>query len=146
MKPPADDIEARAPVWEAMSGLYLDTDTTLWHPAAAQAFAASPYSVAELRDILVYEVNPVLWSNLFCVAGICKASTRTSCAMKSCAGRRIHAGAAVCCHSRCCATTGARSCRWSTRCAQHNPPSSHHRTNPLSTCTSKPRATGPISS
>lgn len=70
MKPPADDLDARAPVWEAMSQLYLDTETTLLHATAAQVFAASPYSVAELRDILVYEVNPVLWSNLFSVAGI----------------------------------------------------------------------------
>lgn len=70
MKPPAEDLHARAPVWEAMSELYLDTDTTLLHAAAAQAFAASPYSLAELRDILVYEVNPVLWSNLFSVAGV----------------------------------------------------------------------------
>lgn len=70
MKLPATDLEARTPVWEAMSGLYLDTDTTLLHPAAAQVFVASPYSLAELRDILVYEVNPVLWSNQCCVAGI----------------------------------------------------------------------------
>lgn len=70
MKPPSEDLQARTPVWEAMSELYLDTDTTLLHAAAAQAFAASPYSLAELRDILVYEVNPVLWSNLFSVAGV----------------------------------------------------------------------------
>jgi hypothetical protein len=70
MKPPADDLQARTPVWEAMSELYLDTDTTLLHASAAQAFAASPYHLAELRDILVYEVNPVLWRNAFSVAGI----------------------------------------------------------------------------
>lgn len=70
MKPPAADLQARAPVWEAMSELYLDTDTTRLHTAAAQVFAASPYSLAELRDVLVYEVNPVLWANLYCVAGV----------------------------------------------------------------------------
>jgi hypothetical protein len=70
MKSPADDLAARAPVWEAMSELYLDTDTALSLDATAQTFAASPYRIAELRDILVYEVNPVLWRNVYSVAGI----------------------------------------------------------------------------
>lgn len=70
MKPPADDLDARAPVWQAMSTLYLDTDTTLLHVTVAQVLADSPYSVERLRDILVDEVNPVLWSNRYCVAGI----------------------------------------------------------------------------
>ncbi|WP_313916236.1 hypothetical protein [Tahibacter sp.] len=70
MKPPADDLDARAPVWEAMSELFLDTDTTRLHATVAQVLADSPYSVEELRDILVEEINPVLWSNLYCVAGI----------------------------------------------------------------------------
>jgi hypothetical protein len=70
MKPPANDLTARAPVWEAMSELYLDTDITLLHAATAQVCANSPYSLAELREILVYEVNPVLWSNAYSVAGV----------------------------------------------------------------------------
>lgn len=69
MKAAADDLAARAPVWQALSLLYLDSETTGVYDEAASVLAASPYSLAELREILVYEVNPVLHWNLLSAAG-----------------------------------------------------------------------------
>lgn len=69
MKAAADDLAARAPVWAALSQLYLDTESTDAYAETASALAASPYSLAELREILLYEVNPVLHWNLLSAAG-----------------------------------------------------------------------------
>jgi hypothetical protein len=58
-------IEERAPVWSALSELFLDTeleDADLDRIAAV--LAASPYSEDKLEEILRYEVTPVLKSNL----------------------------------------------------------------------------------
>jgi hypothetical protein len=65
--PPADE---RLPVWRELAALYLDTE----HDDAglryiAGVLAASPYSVAELREIELWEVAPVVWSNLIVPAG-----------------------------------------------------------------------------
>ncbi|KAB2897329.1 MAG: hypothetical protein F9K31_12000 [Dokdonella sp.] len=64
------DPEARRPVWEALSELYLDVP---WRPfvrGAARTLAGSPYSLGELRAILFDEVHPVLVLNLCATAGV----------------------------------------------------------------------------
>jgi len=62
-------MEHRRPVWEALSDLFLDTDTSLARSWRVGILAASPYSIDELQGILVDEVYPVCRSNLFGVAG-----------------------------------------------------------------------------
>lgn len=69
MKPAIEDLEHRRPVWEALSDLFLDTDTSLARSWRVGILAASPYSLDELEQILIEEVYPVCHSNLFSVAG-----------------------------------------------------------------------------
>jgi hypothetical protein len=69
MKPAAEDLEHRRPAWEALSDLFLDTDTSIWRSRRVSILAASPYSVDELQQILVDEVYPVCRSNFFSIAG-----------------------------------------------------------------------------
>lgn len=69
MKPAHEDLQNRKPVWEALSDLFLDTDTSLARSWRVGILAASPYSIEELQAILVDEVYPVCRSNLFSVAG-----------------------------------------------------------------------------
>ncbi len=59
------ELKNRRPVWEALSELYLDTDTTLLEEAVVSKLAESPYSIAELEDILIREVHPVCVWNAF---------------------------------------------------------------------------------
>ncbi|WP_345302618.1 DUF7079 family protein [Lysobacter hankyongensis] len=63
------DRDARIPVWIALSELYLDTDVSVFRDAIAETLAASPYSVDDLRDILMDDVHPALHANLMSVAG-----------------------------------------------------------------------------
>lgn len=60
----------RRAVWLALSELYLDTDVSLLYPSIAAALARSPYSDAELWNILRHEVHPVVGPNLRSVAGV----------------------------------------------------------------------------
>ncbi len=69
MKPPADDVDARRPVWSAFADFYLDTDTTGFEPSAAAVLASSAYTLDELRAILLDEVHAALYPNLVSVAG-----------------------------------------------------------------------------
>jgi hypothetical protein len=69
MKPAAEDLDNRRRVWEALSDLYLDTDTSLSRQWRANILAACPYSLQELERILIEEVHPVCRSNLLCLAG-----------------------------------------------------------------------------
>jgi hypothetical protein len=55
----------RRPVWEALSELYLDTDTTPFEHRIASLLAESPYTLEEIEDILIYEVRPVCVWNAF---------------------------------------------------------------------------------
>ncbi len=64
-----DEPDARIPVWNALSELYLDTDTTLWYDAIVRTLAASPYSLDDMHDMLMYDVHPALYQNLMSVAG-----------------------------------------------------------------------------
>ena len=70
MKPEDIDIEARRPVWEALSTLFLDTDVTLLRDYRVGKLAESPYTLDELEEILREEVFPVCSWNLFSVAGV----------------------------------------------------------------------------
>ncbi|PZQ17427.1 MAG: hypothetical protein DI564_06385 [Rhodanobacter denitrificans] len=70
MKPAADDVALREPVWQAYARLYLDADYRRELRAAAREAAASGYTEAELRAILLHEVHPVLRSNLVATAGV----------------------------------------------------------------------------
>jgi hypothetical protein len=65
-----DDLAARAPVWSALSDLYLDNEYRSFVRAAARELAASPYTLDELRDILMREVHPVLARNLCASVGV----------------------------------------------------------------------------
>jgi hypothetical protein len=64
------EVSGRRPVWYALSELYLDTelgDRDLRTKAAM--LARSPYSVAELRDIELWDVAPVVLRNMMSIAG-----------------------------------------------------------------------------
>ena len=70
MRPADQDIEARRPVWSALSDLYLDTDYRTFVRSAARELAATPYSLDDLHAILLREVHPVLARNLCATAGV----------------------------------------------------------------------------
>lgn len=63
------DLDARIPVWTALSDLYLDTDVALSYDHIVRTLAASPYPLDALRNILIDEVHPALCANLLQVAG-----------------------------------------------------------------------------
>jgi hypothetical protein len=62
-------IEERRPVWQALSCLFIDTDTSLLIEHIAATLCASPYSLPELEEILFHEVYPVCQVNLLSAAG-----------------------------------------------------------------------------
>lgn len=65
------ELERRKPVWTAFSQLWLDTELDERDLSRiAEAAAASRYAVAELRDIYLYEVAPVVCLNAWSVAGV----------------------------------------------------------------------------
>lgn len=70
MKAASDDRAARAPVWLALSDLYLDRPYRSFVRAAVEALAQSPYTAGELRAILFDEVHPVVCANLCAPAGV----------------------------------------------------------------------------
>jgi hypothetical protein len=64
------ELSARRPVWETLASFYLDTEHDDRDLAAmADVLARSPYSVAELHEIELWEVAPVVGANLLSVAG-----------------------------------------------------------------------------
>ncbi len=68
--PTTHGLEDRLPVWKAFSELFLDSDLQGEdYDRIARVVARSPYSEAELWDILRYEVYPVCRRNLRSVAG-----------------------------------------------------------------------------
>jgi hypothetical protein len=67
--PAAEDLDNRRPVWDALSSLFLDTDTSLSREWRVQLLSASPYSLEQLHHILVDEVYPICRWNLLSVAG-----------------------------------------------------------------------------
>jgi hypothetical protein len=69
MKKAADDLDSRRPVWEALSTLFLDTDTSLLRQYRAKRLAESPYSITEIETILRGEVFPICSRNVMSIAG-----------------------------------------------------------------------------
>ena len=69
LKSISEDIQARRAVWQALSDLFLDTDTSLSRDWRVRELARSPYSVDELEEILITEVYPVCRGNLLSIAG-----------------------------------------------------------------------------
>lgn len=61
----------RLNIWRALSELFLDTETDeLTYHYIARTVLESKMSLADVEDILWYEVYPVLESNLRSVAGV----------------------------------------------------------------------------
>jgi len=64
------EVERRKPVWTAISHLFLDTEISDGGIRnTASVLASSGYGQAELDRIYLYEVVPVVGSNLLSVAG-----------------------------------------------------------------------------
>jgi hypothetical protein len=64
------ELQSRTPVWEALADFWLDTELVDFQfDQIARVIAASPYSMAEVRDIHDYEVAPAVSANLASVAG-----------------------------------------------------------------------------
>ena len=71
MAPAEQDLVNRRPVWAALSQLYLDSEASAADfRALAATLAGSPYTVDELRRILLSEVHPLCVVNLLQVAGV----------------------------------------------------------------------------
>ncbi len=64
-----EELARRRPVWQAMSDMFLDTDTSQWRASRARVLSASGYSESELDRILLDEVCPVCGANLMSAAG-----------------------------------------------------------------------------
>jgi len=63
------DLAGRKKVWIALSDLFLDTDTTIFHENIITELSASTYSIKELKKIMLFEVYPVCRWNLLSIAG-----------------------------------------------------------------------------
>ncbi|KLD70721.1 DUF7079 family protein [Xanthomonas pisi] len=61
---------AQRRVWEALSLLYLDSACDGEHARIARILAASPFTLSQLRTMLLHQVHPVLIGNLRSVAGV----------------------------------------------------------------------------
>ncbi|MEO6688848.1 MAG: hypothetical protein ABIS07_05910 [Dokdonella sp.] len=70
MRTAAADLDARRPVWLALSDLYLDTEYRSFVRTAARDLARSMYTLGELRAILFDEVHPILARNLCVTTGV----------------------------------------------------------------------------
>lgn len=74
MKQASEDIEARRPVWWALSDLFLDTELDDFaYNYIARTCVDSPYSPKECSEILWHEVYPICLGNLFSMAGVWEA-------------------------------------------------------------------------
>lgn len=67
--PAPNDLENRRPVWDALSSMFLDTDTSLSRVWRVRILAESNYSIDQIQMILVDEVYPICRWNLLSVAG-----------------------------------------------------------------------------
>lgn len=64
-----EEHDARIPVWNALSDLYLDTDVALFHDYIVRTLVASPYSLDDMHEMLMYDVHPALYQNLMSMTG-----------------------------------------------------------------------------
>jgi hypothetical protein len=69
LKPAAQDLIQRRPVWLALSDLFLDTDVSLSREWRIRTLADSTYTIDEIEAILIDEVYPVCYVNMLSVAG-----------------------------------------------------------------------------
>lgn len=77
MKPAAEDLVARRPVWWALSDLFLDIELDdVVYNYVARMCLESPYSPEECAEILWREVYPICSRNLFSMAGVWDAFER----------------------------------------------------------------------
>lgn len=65
MLQPADDLDARAPVWDQMQMFWMDIDPAFEIEATARVCAESKYSIEELKQIFLNEVRPAVSFNLY---------------------------------------------------------------------------------
>lgn len=65
MLAPEQDLEDRLTIWVSMQMLFMDTDPESELEFIAGVCAESKYSLDELEEILINEVQPSLRSNLF---------------------------------------------------------------------------------
>lgn len=66
----AEEIDRRAPVWRALSDLFLDTElSTEDFRSIARTIEAAQFSGEEAEEILCKEVAPVFSGNLLVAAG-----------------------------------------------------------------------------
>ncbi|MEO5560591.1 MAG: hypothetical protein ABIO49_11855 [Dokdonella sp.] len=70
MRPAATDLDARRPVWLALSDLYLDNEYRSFVRVASRELARSTYTPDELRTILFDEIHPILAHNLCVTTGV----------------------------------------------------------------------------
>ena len=64
------EIERRLPVWSAMSDLWLDTEIQDHHRHhIAQCLIDGDFTWEEAEEIILYEVAPAVYANMFLVAG-----------------------------------------------------------------------------
>jgi hypothetical protein len=64
-----EELERRRPVWDAMSDVFLDTETRWGMPRIAFVLARSGYSAEELEAIWDHEIVPECAWNLLQIAG-----------------------------------------------------------------------------
>jgi hypothetical protein len=64
MKPPGEDIEDRAPVWDYMQNFWMDTDPAILLPEVVRVCADSKYTLEELELIYWNEVRPAVSFNM----------------------------------------------------------------------------------
>jgi hypothetical protein len=64
-----DEVRRRAPVWVALSDLFLDTDVSLFNERNARILRESKFHPLEVERILREEVGSVFYDNLLDIAG-----------------------------------------------------------------------------
>lgn len=64
MKHPAEDVDDRSVVWDALQYFWMDTDPAALLRGIARICAGSKYSLAELEAIFWNEVRPAVAFNL----------------------------------------------------------------------------------
>ena len=64
MRPPGEDIEDRAPVWDYMQNFWMDTDPSILLPEVTRVCAESKYTLEELEAIFWNEVRPAVSFNM----------------------------------------------------------------------------------
>ena len=64
MKPPAEDMDDRARVWDSLQDFWMDTDPSILLPEIARVCAKSKYTLEELEAIFWNEVRPAVSFNM----------------------------------------------------------------------------------